>query len=352
MATMVDARLLLGDLMDDIVQIERDWKLDVIDPYASCYETAEYNFQQTLRRREEAERRKVEMAIMALSLLGGSVMTAVFVGTTATRIIGDAALNFICSRNLDRVFNMYAFLASRQEVGFLVGKLVKEIDAKVSEGVKARIHESAAAMRALEQESGSPAVAIRTKLDRFVTSCARGAHSVVQAIRDDAEMTAEGKIRAAELLLESPFYTSPRPIPTQGLAEEIELSLYLNLIVNSDYLDQYAATDWGANSPRYQRISSTPIQERPVSQRYPKSSSPTTLAGPYQRVRYQDMGGDIEEAVNRLSRSCLHSSSDFFPSNWAVFSNNSGKIVEKAHEALSKLSSKRIPAPVPPRKLT
>jgi len=76
------------------------WNRHACQPYADAYDLARTRFYNTIEQDKQDRENKVDLALTALSLAGGSIFTAVF--TRATRkTLADAALNFICNNNLN-----------------------------------------------------------------------------------------------------------------------------------------------------------------------------------------------------------------------------------------------------------
>jgi|GEM_PF-5590351 len=103
------------------------WKLNLISPFHTAYIGAFENFKSVLQKSEQERKRKIEAAFLALSLCGGSVLTAVLGGLTLTQIAGNHALRVICERNMEKTFDLLARVEGSPVEKFIIGQAAAQV---------------------------------------------------------------------------------------------------------------------------------------------------------------------------------------------------------------------------------
>ena len=106
---------------------ENDWQRNFVLPYGSAYVIGRRSFQDNLDKQkkadEERQRRIAALAMFALSLCGGSILTHVFGSACAKTLAGKVALDVICKGEMNRAFKVASFVSENKTAEFAVGKL-------------------------------------------------------------------------------------------------------------------------------------------------------------------------------------------------------------------------------------
>ena len=94
----------ITNFITDIPAKERKWKNHTITPFAKAWINAFENFKETMKQQkdadEAAQKLKFELAMLALSLCGGGLLTAAFGTAAAKTLATNAALDVICRNNM------------------------------------------------------------------------------------------------------------------------------------------------------------------------------------------------------------------------------------------------------------
>jgi hypothetical protein len=108
----------ITNFITDIPAKERKWKNHTITPFAKAWINAFENFKETMKQQkdadEAAQKLKFELAMLALSLCGGGLLTAAFGTAAAKTLATNAALDVICRNNMQRAFKAANYIATNQ----------------------------------------------------------------------------------------------------------------------------------------------------------------------------------------------------------------------------------------------
>src|SRR5688572_15120012 len=135
MAASDGVRQIFNESIDSIDKVENKWMLYTINPYSMAYDDALEAFKKKLEEQKEedkAESLLLSLAMLALSLCGGGILTAAFGSAAIKTIAVDAATNVICNNNMERAFKAAHFIATNKTATFVAGKLWDEAESKAT----------------------------------------------------------------------------------------------------------------------------------------------------------------------------------------------------------------------------
>jgi hypothetical protein len=145
-------------------------------------------------------------------------------------------------------------------------------------------------------------IAVKTSLEMFIEEAAIKAYDLAVGIGDDPRLSANEKIKKLTDMRNSKLWKPPEGSVDDGsLSDEIELSFYMNMVMNSDYLKtttyrKVMRHDGLARSPHYEPVTTrTDISESARSKDYPQEVG-------NQEIGYKRIGGIIEDRINELHR--------------------------------------------------
>jgi hypothetical protein len=303
---MTDVAATLNRFQHDLVQVERKWGAYTIKPYALAYETGYLNFKDKIKEQEDADKLKAELIMLALSLCGGGVMTAAF-GTIALKSLASkAAIHVICNNNMERAFKAAHFVATNKTANFIVGSVWDELEKRGKDyatgKLKTAIESMAQQPVAFPSAQKVTTIAVKTSLEMFIEEAAIKAYDLAVGIGDDPRLSANEKIKKLTDMRTSKLWKPPEGSVDDGsLSDEIELSFYMNMVMNSDYLKtttyrKVMRHDGLARSPHYEPVTTrTDISESARSKDYPQEFG-------NQEIGYKRIGGIIEDRINELHR--------------------------------------------------
>jgi len=301
----------ITNFITDIPAKERKWKNHTITPFAKAWINAFENFKETMKQQkdadEAAQKLKFELAMLALSLCGGGLLTAAFGTAAAKTLATNAALDVICRNNMQRAFKAANYVATNQTASFIAGKLWDEAEKRVSDALGEKMKEKFA-----QNEAQFPSIGkFRTELDMylsldgFVSSAAEKVNDVAITIRDTVVIPTDLKLDQITKLSQSSFWRPPeKDLDVAVLTDEIELSMYLNLVLESDKLVTYekasrrVSDGLGHGTEYYMRRSGrSDISESAGSANYPK---PYGGWDSRSEIEYERIGDIIQDKLNEL----------------------------------------------------
>jgi hypothetical protein len=298
-ATNVTERL--NKFNHDLVQVERKWKTYTIGPYALAYEAAFQNYEKTIKDQQEADKAKAELIFLALSLVGGGVMTAAL-GTIALKALARrAAIHVICENNMERAFKAAYFMSNNKTANFIAGGVWDELEKRGKDYVSGKLK------KAIENMDQKPAafpsaqklttITVKTSMENFIGEALIKAYDLADGISEDPRLRNYEKLLKFTELRKSKLWAPPeRSVDDGTLSDEIELSFYMNTVMNSDYLrtkEEYWADDARGGRMRETKTHDEDIHVSPGSANYPSPSD-------NQSIGYRKIGSIIKDRMNEL----------------------------------------------------
>lgn len=278
------------------------WENHVILPFAQAYNRAYDKFYKTLDSQAKADNAKVELLFVGLSIVGGSALTAMF-GKAALRVaLKDMAVSVICNQRMERTFKLAGMIESNPVASFALGELVdastKALTDQVKKSLKAPLPADAVA------GASSNGLDVFISMKRVLGNANEKAQMAALDILENKTTVDQAKLALAALR-RAPIMNAPKQDLYDGrLADALELTMYLNLVLTRDRLIRYAGNGPHARRKlRRMQISSTPIRQIPGAGDYPKAKTPAE--GDYyysSEISISALGGDIDDRVNELHR--------------------------------------------------
>lgn len=269
------------------------WQTKVLSRYAIAYVTAYESYQKVLKDQAEADKARADLIVSVASILGGSILMATMAQTSLRAIAGNALLNFVCNRNLDRTFNAMAVLQENKPFMFALGKLLDTVKERTTSAIKDNVEQIFATGPKIET-SNPLAVYIRL-VD--VLNTQRLAINTAADMVERSPMTPVAKTRAFAELLAAPICRPPsQAVVETELAKKIELSFYLKAVLDSDRLVTFGPFIPGAN---LRDMREAPIPQAPSAPDYPRANMPRGLGGGTIIVA-PELGGAVEARLREL----------------------------------------------------
>jgi len=211
------------------------WKRNVINPYTTAYENALTSYNHTIKLDEEAEKARLEMAFMVLSLFGGSALTAVLGNVKWGKTMKNMGINYICDNNMKRTFNALHVYENSPVTQFILGQTLKE--GKKILGAKVKDSILTAKRPGTYGKMTSAAIVGRNLENLYI-----GAEQSVRDALDDILSSKKGNTNIAarrlalDKLMQSPFCQPPRKINfvQDTVSLEIELGFFMKMVLESD----------------------------------------------------------------------------------------------------------------------
>ena len=335
--------------MLELTQIHRLWDTHVILPYTNQYVAAHDRFTAQLEAAAKREAHRADLAILALSLAGGGVATAVF-GTTAIKVLAaDAVLTEICERNMTRAFAALAYIDAKQPwIGFTAGQLFDQGLAALKSDTQQRIRglaEPAPSKEMMAQLGADHPIVVQNVMTSFIEDRLSKGYDIAASIRDDRVATPDQKLAAVRALAQSPLYHRPPELKTEGLAEDIELGLFMQLVLSRDSLVTLVRDRIGKNMVHARVARSQSIAPVPGQPGYPRSQSPTgawAYGSSWEEVRVAELESGLRDHIDGLYRTRVGGSA-FFSGSWYERKIDAGAL-QKAAATLQTLAARtRLP---------
>ncbi len=207
------------------------------------------------------------MFVTVVSIVGGSLLMAT-VGETSLRMLaGNAALDFICNRNLDRAFNALAVTAENKTFMFALGKTLDTVKDEARKKIKERATEL---LKTKEIKTSNPLVKF-LEFDSLIRNQVLAANHAAEIIDNDRSLSDAKKTAAFAALEAAPICRPPiGAINSNQLAQKIELSIYLTKVLGSSELDVWGPNYGGMRAKADQRHAdhTTPLGARLPAKRY------------------------------------------------------------------------------------
>ena len=287
-----------------VLKAENNWQQNFVLPYGSAYTTARAKFKETLDNQkkadEERQKRIAALAMFALSLCGGSLLTHVFGSACAKTLAGQFVVDQICQREMNRAFKVVSFVNDNKTAQFAVGKLW-DSGIELLPDLKGKLAETTTNFPSLTKFAQEPQV-LQNKLEQWV----RSAYGYVLSAEEEISANVKDeKTKTAMItqLLEAPFIRAAptREVPEDSIAEDIEFTFYMNVIRDLDYLEQVTFDErprgWTKKTKRLGSIDASP-----GSSEYPKHKNLGWGGADYQHVAFDRFGDVLRDRVDELHK--------------------------------------------------
>jgi len=295
-----------GDIQDavlnDLDKHANNWNDFVIMPFYYAYGQAYERYHKELKKREEDRKARAELAMFALTIVGGSIISTLLSKTTFSKVLDDAVLNTLAKRNMDRTFDAYATGRGNPAMQFILNQSTSDTSKWLTgKTTKAITEVDNWAKEAKPTKPNELKEAMRTMYNRAENALRNAFTDILEA---KALVTPEEKKVALKTILASAFCRAPKGnvYPKQDiLAKKIELTFYLKMIIQSDYTQKALSTPGtgGIPAPGKRILIATSAQ----SATYPTNTRTRHAGGFFTEtnsVGYEDLGDNITKRINEL----------------------------------------------------
>lgn len=288
-------RDLVVDYLNRLNLAVTNWDAYVINPFASAYDEAFNNYKNVLDAQAKADQERIELLFVGLSLLGGTMATAMIGKAAITAVMKEVAVSTICNLNMQRTFRIAAMLEASPAGSFAVAGLVeagsKYLTDQAKEAIKAGVPRADAITR-----SNTP-LSVYLAMLRILKLASSKAQTAALDIQNNNTSFEEAR-RAIAILDSAAIMRAPKKdIYDPKLAGALELIMYLNLVMTRDQMVTrvYSETMRG---PKV--ISRSPIPAAPGSAAYPKNAYSAGMIGSV--IEIDALGRGINQRMNKLYR--------------------------------------------------
>ncbi len=288
---------LVNNYLADLENIERKWKSNVVDPFCLAYIDAHKNYTSTLKKQKAIDKQQAELAYLALSLIGGSILTELFRKASVSSALKEGAVAAMFRSNSMTAFNITASLEASPTANFIIGSLYTavsgQIKKEVTTGIQKSIHSASAKL-----QLKSP-LEIQITFNRYLRGIIIQAADFAKNIRDNTKISDSDKNKIIERLKLAPIANPPTTAigkPRAAKAKDMELLFYMNLILNSDYLRTLTGTASRGGGGIYSKNHGA-ITTAPSSSNYPGTTNTVEISGGLNLFGMQ-VGGSVTRTVH------------------------------------------------------
>lgn len=227
------------------------------DDYIQAFTLAHHNYNATFNRQRwwngQKEELTTEFLIVATTIVTGSFMVASFGSASLGVLAENAALKIICDNNLERTFAGLYWLRTNPTATFALGAIKDEASKKIKDSVTRAVRNHLTGMDIKVDSMGDPLVEAK-KLEAFLKRSFVCTSEFAADVRKNKSLGSEDKRKILEQLQKVPIFNPPhKSININELRDRIELSFYMALLLDSDYLRDYAGK------------TTRPFREKPIT---------------------------------------------------------------------------------------
>lgn len=352
----VRIQLILGDYMSTtealarftlkLLESERLWDT-YCDKYLFSYRKAYCRYAETVNLQADSNKQdaqdRADLCMLVLSLCGGSAFS-VFFGSTAMKlaaanIVRNKAMNAFIHREWNNAFNTLAWMDNSKTAKFVMGQIWDKGEKIVSTDLKQSLEK----MTATVGFSGGD---LRISPNEVTLNVAKLNMNMKGMLNNWTNAVSQAGIFAYDhhggnngiekLYQSSPFFTPPKIININNLAKNIELVLWLQFILNQDYIHEYInyLEEPKKDSMGFEEIGSVRRVKKETISKNSHNVNPhsreyhtSEIVGPFNRsIEYNEIGDIIKKRINKLHMYRFRS---------FMFSNNFGSPSKNSsHETL------------------
>ena len=334
---------MIDNYIADLENVEDLYQVNWVLPYGSAYATAHSQFKATLQSQADWDKMKAELFLTAVTMGFGAGLGAMFGKSALSAVMADQALTLVCNRNMNRTFNAMATISSSVPGTFIVQQVWDTVAGKVSEAAKTQVQglfaqaPATAAMR-------EPQV-MQNDMQAYVLRCKTAAHAVAADVRDNAKLSVTEKDQIATRMRAAQFFSDAPKRDVignrQGAADVMELSFYMVMVMDSDYMEESTIWQRGAHEGQRTRnlggvsaATSSPTYGAapPMKSSYGLGYSNTTSV----YVAYNSPGSRILDRINVLYKAKF--GGEFFPNGFFDRNTYGRSEVTRAERAIDRLN--------------
>lgn len=313
------------------------WRIQFVSKYTRAYEAAYDTFKGKLteQQRKDAERREflITMGFLALSLVGGSIMTAAFgfnslkkgLSQAALRGLNGPVLDQIAKRNMEKAFRAAHFTADNATFHFVLGTAYDSLEKHATDKIKEALKGGAAQTSlgpvritdddVIASQLFDKPLTFMTHLDDYVNKLENGV--LAAASQFETVGPPRDPERMLRQLLASPFFMQIPVVNEARLQDELEFMMWMNFLLGTDYWTESVVRMTGRERGQiWERVSSTKkeITLNPMDKAYPKGSM--TMSGMTQTtkgVAFMRVGDVLRKRIDELHKTVMRRGSFFDP---------------------------------------
>lgn len=332
---------------DELVMNKYLWETNVIVPFSEAYTTAYISFKNTLANDEQLRQKRLEMLFNVMCLFGSGMLTLVLGKTTIKEKMGAAAMSAIAKNTMKRGFSTAKMIGAHPTGQFLLGQAWDTGKKWLSDKTKTLFMNANnnGPNKLLEQSAPAMPHKVAAALNQFHLDCS----AAILASSIDIAKNKNIKDHSIQFFLKSmknsAFFKPPiKRAFDVNLAEKIEFSFYLQMIMNSD---NWVTTNQRGGVRRAQNINELPLDPDNLHKRNPKYPSRSN-PGDYSRraravVDFGPLGESVAKRINQLYETLKLGNQALIPKDaWHEAFNHSGygdradpKILEFAQKKLT-----------------
>lgn len=338
--------------LTDLENCEDKWITNVVYQYALAYIDAKESFDSVLANKAASDAKKIELALAALSLVGGGLLTRVFAEATLKNAASNIALDVICKNNMEKAFNAAHFISANKVANFAVGTLWDKAQSELETSIKAKIVKLSNSNSNYASFAQDP-LKVKTLLEQYVKDIKVVIHDTGAFIRDSDKMSENSKRTLLSYLKQAPFYFQApnNKLDKDKLKLDIELTFFMYIVLDQDYLeitDYVGAPYYGKSETKTQSIAQMPSAKNYPTDKFNKTSSisgfSASVVGHNEVVKFSSIASAFITHIDLLYRK--RNNKDFFlPSEKNGIVNN-GKITKntliRAENCLNELAASNI----------
>jgi hypothetical protein len=280
-------------------------------------------------------------------------------GNTALKTLaGDAALKVVCAKNMERSFNVMAWVSASKPGTFLVDKIWDQVAGKITEAAKKQVEGIFTSPAVGNLSALSEPLVFQNDLRAYTLRLKTSAFAVGQDIRDNRSLSAAQKDQMATSLYQGLFFSKAPKSDVIGdrqkAADLIELAFYMVLVTNSDYIMETTRTekekgygvDWWVKETKYSHRRVSDVTLPTTDPRYGNVPASKNGGDVTYAINYESLGNKIRDRINTIYKSRIGGT--FLEGGfWDWFYTGLGKgAVAKAESTIVTISSKIGRSPV------
>ncbi|QDG77454.1 hypothetical protein [Labrenzia sp. PHM005] len=286
----------------------------VISPFCAAYQQAYTNFTKTLEAQDAADKAeaeaKTEMAILALSLIGGfglgTVMGAACAkacaGKISQKMLNGPVLDYVSANLGERSFKTLDFVANDIRSEFVAGALFDVVSAKAGDKLKAALTNQPQDIKHAKGFIDEP-LTVLVNMTGYVDGLCHTALLLIEEIFN-------GKLKDKEQEYLKKFHQSSKLLKLSHkmpdkLKERIELSFWMRYLLT---LDQIKVQEWRWNRTAFGSFAeeytvTKGIPQNPTDKNYPKTGRDHRRHR--QEVIYNDAGELVKKRIDTLYKALV-----------------------------------------------
>ncbi len=285
------------------------WEIRVAHPFARAYAKALKNFEKTEQAQNKLQKSRADLGLLVLTICSGGLISHVFAQTAWKAVLKTQVIDKVFFANKDEAFRKAHFISENKVADFIAGEIWSRGGKSINQKIRSSFLETTANYPSTQKWTTETDAL--TSLEDFVGDCYLKYRDLVRSVFNTSYISESEKQLEIKRLLNTKFANPPSfyTVNESQVAEEMELMMYLKVVLDTDYTQTYdgyvGPNRAGGKRPNFDKGARIAVAEMPGTKNYPTPIHNSQKMGHHTHqsginVGYNELGKAYFTKINQL----------------------------------------------------